>query len=70
MSKSKTVTFDIAKAALYNEDKKIARTGWDKGVHLQKGTIWFFMMRTADNKLITWIPTDEDTSAKDWVILD
>ncbi len=70
MAKQKQVSFDIAKMAIYNDSKKITRVGWDKGVHLEKGTVWFFMMRTVDNKLITWMPTDEDTSAKDWVILD
>ncbi|MCK9198317.1 MAG: DUF2829 domain-containing protein [Bacilli bacterium] len=70
MSKQKQVTFDIAKMAVYNDDKRIVRAGWGKGVYLEKGTVWFFMMRTVDNKLITWMPTDEDTSAKDWVILD
>ena len=69
-SKQKTITFDVAKAAAYNEDKKIARTIWDKGVYLEKGTTWFFLMGFNNNKLITWVPTDEDISAKDWIILD
>ncbi len=70
MSKQKQVTFDIAKMAVYNDSKKIARVGWDKGVHLEKGTVWFFMMTTIDNKIITYIPTNEDIFAKDWIILD
>ena len=70
MSKPKQVTFDVARIAAQKEDKKITRVKWGKGTYLQKGTIWFFMMKTADNKLITYMPTDEDISAKDWIILD
>lgn len=67
---SKKVTFNIAKAAVNNEGKKIARLGWNKGINLKKGTTLFFMMTTVDNKIITYIPTEEDKSAKDWIILD
>jgi len=63
MSKPKTVTFDIARIAAQKEDKKITRIKWGKGVYLTKGTTLFFMMRTTNNKIITYVPTDGAHSA-------
>jgi hypothetical protein len=79
------IGFSIALGKLLEGDR-VCRAGWNgKGMHLRviQGHEWdeddkesdvetgpFIAIKTADNKLIPWVPSQADLFAVDWQVIE